>query len=330
MSVLVVHEAIGADARPDESDALVQVEQVSAAMKKLGWRVSVLPTGLDLQSTIAAIRMHDAGCVFNLVEALGGDGRLIHLLPAALGVAKIAYTGSDADAIYTSSQKLLAKSLMQLHAIPTPSYFTRSDVCNDSDSIWIVKSVWEHASFGMDDGCVVKGTEAAHARMAESEAAHGGEWFAEKFVDGREFNISVLEQDGQPYILPVAEMTFVDYPKGKPRIVGYAAKWDESAPEYSATRRVFPTLADGERNRLKSIVEQCWKVFGLRGYARIDLRLDSHGDPWVLEINANPCLSQDAGFAAAALEAGIRFEKLIERVVLAARRPALLSYRRTG
>lgn len=326
----MVHEAFGANARPDEVDALVQVEQVSEAIKRLGWRVSSLPVSLDLDTALAGIREHNASCVFNLVESLGGDGRLIHLLPALLGTAKIAFTGASADAIYLTSQKLLAKQLMRASGIATPESFTRHDIPPETAATWIVKSVWEHASFGMDDGCVVEGSDNAHQRMAESEQKFGGEWFAEQFVDGREFNISVLEQDGQPYILPIAEMTFVDYPKGKPRIVGYAAKWDEQAPEYRSTCRVFPDLDARTRDGLRSIVQQCWKTFGLRGYARVDLRLDSSDKPWVLEVNANPCLSRDAGFAAAAEQAGMSYDKLIERVVRAALRPALMSYRRTG
>jgi D-alanine-D-alanine ligase len=325
-----VHEAFGADARPDEIDALVQVEQVSDAMKKIGWRVSALPVDLDLDAAISSIRERDPSCVFNLVESLGGDGRMIHFLPAVLGSTKVPFTGCGANAMYLSSHKLLAKQLLQLHGIATPAYFTRNDgLANDVDT-WIVKSVWEHASFGMDDGCVVTGREAAMQRMSESVDRYGGDWFAERFIDGKEYNISVLEQDGQPYILPIAEMTFVDYPQGKPRIVGYAAKWDESAPEYRATCRIFPSLPEEERKHLRAIVQQCWTTFGLKGYARIDLRLDSSGKPWVLEINANPCLSRDAGFAAAALQANISYEQLVERIVHAALRPALLSYRRTG
>jgi D-alanine-D-alanine ligase len=325
----VVHEAFGSSARPDEVDALMQVEQVSDAMRELGWRVSVLSTGMDLDTTLASVRARNPHCVFNLVESLGGDGRLIHCLPAVLSVAGIRYTGAGSDAMYVTSQKLLAKQMMQLHGIPTLPYFTNPDRL-DNDDAWIVKSVWEHASFGMDDGCVVQGAEAARRRMTDCEKNFGGEWFAEQFVDGREFNVSVLEQDGEPRILPLAEMTFVDYPRGKPRIVGYAAKWDENAPEYRATRRDFPELSDEESNRLRSIVQRCWTVFGLRGYARVDLRLDSSGNPWVLEINANPCLSQDAGFAAAAFEAGIRYEQAVERIVHAALGPSLLAYRRTG
>ncbi len=324
-----MHEALGAGARPDEADVLVQVEQVSEAMKKLGWGVAVLPTGLDLDATLASVRARNPDCVFNLVESLSGEGRLIHCLPAVLSVAGVPYTGAGSDAMYVTSQKLLAKQLMQLHGIPTLPYFTNLDRL-DNDGTWIVKSVWEHASFGMDDGCVVQGSEAARRRIADCERNFGGEWFAEQFVDGSEFNVSVLELDGEPRILPLAEMTFVDYPRGKPRIVGYAAKWDENAPEYRATRRDFPVLSNEESSRLRHIVQQCWTVFGLRGYARVDLRLDSSGNPWVLEINANPCLSQDAGFAAAAFESGMRYEQVVERIVHAALDPSLLAYRRTG
>jgi D-alanine-D-alanine ligase len=329
-SVLLLHEAIGPDARPDEMDALVQVEQISHAMQTLGWRVSALPTDLNLAATLSSIRECNPTCVFNLVESLAGDGRMIHYIPSLLRLAMVPFTGSGSDAVYLSTQKLLAKEFMRLNDIPTPPCFVAGAEPGDDKKTWIVKSVWEHASYGMDDGCVVTGARAARARMNECTERLGGDWFAEQFVDGREFNIAVLEQNGQACILPVAEMTFVDYPRGKPKFVGYAAKWDESAPEYHATQRAFPHLTEITREALLRIARRCWTVFGLQGYARIDIRLDSAGIPWVLEINANPCLSRDAGFAAAALEGGISYEQLIEQVVHAALQPALPVLRRAG
>lgn len=323
MSVLALHEAIQANARPDEKDALVQVEHVLEAMRRLAWPVSVLQTDLDLAATLSAIRERKPACVFNLVESLGGDGRMIHFIPSLLRVANVPFTGSDSDAISLSSQKLLAKKWMHLNGIATPQSYVPGPEAIDDNSAWIVKSVWEHASYGMDDGCVVTGLAAARSRIGTCIQRYDGDWFAEQFIDGREFNISVLEQDGQPYVLPVAEMTFIDYPLGKPRIVGYAAKWDEDAPEYHATQRSFPDLSEGDGEALRRVVRKCWQIFGLKGYARVDIRVDSAGTPWVLEINANPCLSRDAGFVAAAGKAGMRYEQLIERIVHAALRPAL-------
>jgi D-alanine-D-alanine ligase len=313
--VLVLHEAISPDARADELDALVQVEQVSEALRQQGWGVTSLATGLELETTQTAIREWNPDCVFNLVESLAGDGRLIHFIPALLETAGVSFTGCNSDAIYLSSNKLLAKRWMDKHGISTPAILTSACKENDASGRWIVKSVWEHASFGMDDGCIVDGAEAAWARIEASKSRYGGEWFAEAFIDGREFNISVLEQRDGIRILPAAEMTFVDYPADKPKFVGYAAKWDEEAPEYHATQRQFASLPDQLGKAINQVVEKCWQCFGLGGYARVDFRVDVAGKPWVLEVNANPCIAKDAGFIAAALQAGISYNELVNQLV---------------
>jgi D-alanine-D-alanine ligase len=315
---VVLHEAIGPDARADELDTLVQAEQVSTALQQLGWRVSTLQTGLDLAATLVSIKALRPDVVFNLVESLGGDGRLIHFIPALLSSGSVAFTGCSSDAVYLSSQKELAKDWMRLNGIATPASLATAGEKSGADTRWIVKSLWEHASFGLDDGCVVRGFDAARARIEECVARYGGEWFAEQFVEGREFNISVLEQAGKPFILPMAEISFSGLPPGKPQIVGYAAKWDHDAPEYQATPRMFPNLPFSLHAALEQVVQKCWKGFGLSGYARVDIRVDAQGTPWVLEVNANPCLSQDAGFAAAARLAGMDYEQLIGQVVDAA------------
>lgn len=328
LSVLVLHEELPADARPDEADAVKQATQISRALSALGWTSSVMNTGLDLGRALASVRELRPDCVFNLVEALGGDGRMIHFVPTMLQVAGVPFTGADGDAFYLSTQKILAKQWMRQHGIPTLPWFGDGRDAPPSGGPWIVKSVWEHASFGMDDGAVVANAAAARVRIEDCSARLGGRWFAERYIEGAEFNISVLEQNGQPYILPVAEMTFVDYPSGKPKIVGYAAKWDPGAPEYHATVRRFPALPAGEREVLRELAEKCWSAFGLKGYARIDVRLDTDGRPWVLDINANPCLAGDAGFAAAANEVGMPYVTLVKRIVQAAMRAALPAFPR--
>lgn len=329
-SVLVLHEKLDSDARPDEADALVQVEQVSEALELLNWKVSTQAIDLDLALGLERLQDEKPGCVFNLVESLGGRGELIGLVPALLESAGLPFTGSGSMAINLSSHKLFAKRFMRADGIPTPDWQPDDDRSHDPEARWIVKSLWEHASLGLDDGAVVRGRVAAEARIRHCSEQFGGHWFAERYVDGREFNISIIEQSGQPRVLPLAEMTFVDYPAGKPKIVGYAAKWDSSAPEYHATQRRFPALPDAEREILQSVARRCWNLFGLRGYARVDVRLDRDGTPWVLEINANPCLARDAGFAAAAVEAGMRYRQVIEMVLHAAMRPALPVLRRVG
>jgi D-alanine-D-alanine ligase len=322
-TVLVLHQEIADGTRLDELDTLVQLEQVSAALEEVGWNVVPLATGLDLAATMDSIRSIKPACVFNLVESLGGEGCLIHFIPALLQAYGIPFTGCSGDAIYLSSHKLLAKALMRQCGIATPAWFSRtsSDQQEDDTALhgqWIVKSVWEHASFGLDDGCVVDSVAAARARIDASTRLHGGHWFAEQYIAGREFNISILEHAGQPRILPMAEMTFVDYPPDKPKIVGYAAKWDPNAAEFHATCREFPVLSGELFSAMQQAVLQCWEGFGLRGYARVDFRVDDAGTPWVLEVNANPCIAADAGFIAAAQRTGIALEHVVEHIVQAA------------
>jgi len=317
-AVVILHEAMAADARVDDLDALVQAEQIGAALERLGWQVSTLATTLDIGRTMTELRTRNPDCVFNLVESLGGSGRMIAVIPAMLAAAGLRYTGSDDNGIFMSSQKLLAKRWMTLHGIPTPKWYSTGDTIDSDNKPWIVKSVWEHASLGIDDSSVVRGKRALLAKLAERESTHGGEWFAERYIEGREFNISVIEEDGQPRVLPIAEIEFRNFPAGKPKIVGYAAKWQEDAAEYRNTQRVFPPLTEAVEARLKLLVSKCWQIFHLHGYARVDVRMDKLGVPWVLEVNANPCLSQDAGFAAAAAEANLSYERLIETIIDAA------------
>ncbi|HWF65350.1 MAG TPA: hypothetical protein VN685_12115, partial [Rhizomicrobium sp.] len=170
-------------------------------------------------------------------------------------------------------------------------------------------------SLGLDDQCVVEAAQ-VKARATQCATRFGGGWFAERYVEGREFNIAVL--DGR--VLPMAEMRFEHWPEGKPRIVGYDAKWEEDSTGWNGTVRAFgveteePSLAEA----LKTACEKVWDLFGLTGFARIDFRVDRGGTPLILEVNTNPCISPDAGFAAAAAEAGMSYEALIEAIVEAA------------
>ncbi len=187
---------------------------------------------------------------------------------------------------------------------------------------YIVKAVHEHASCGLDEGSVVSG-EAVGARLEAMRRQHGGAWLAERFVDGREFNLSLLGSSDRPELLPIAEIDFRDFPAGRAPIVDYAAKWDPQDPGYKGSPRTFePRAGDGPlRRRLGAIALAAWEVFGLAGYARVDLRVDAAGEPWLIDVNANPCLAADAGFMAAAAEASLAPRDVLGRLVEAAQAP---------
>jgi D-alanine-D-alanine ligase len=310
--IVVLYGAVAPHAPADEQDTLVQVGAVADTLAALGYAVERLPLGLNLGAAIRALSARRPELVFNLVESMAGSGRLIHLAPATLEEVRIPYTGAALSALYLSSNKLSTKRLMSLAGLPTPPWQEENQPPSGGwPGPWIVKSVWEHASIGMEDGAVVPSFAAAGPRINGSP-----DWFGEAYIEGREINLAVLGAPEGPLVLPAAEIRFDRYPRGKPRIVGYAAKWDQDSFEYQHTPRVFldPQREDALLARLRQLALACWGLFGLQGYARVDFRLDEAGRPWVLEVNANPCLSPDAGFAAAAARAGIPYRELVGRI----------------
>jgi len=306
---VILHDVHAALGPPDQSDTLVEAQAIASALRELDFEPETLATGLDLASLERTLHELAPAVVVNLVESLEGRGRLVHLVPALLESLGLPFTGCSASALTLSSDKPLAKRLLAAAGVRTPATFAPGA----RSGRWIVKSVWEHASLGLDDGAIVAAASAAQT-IERRRAEHGGDWFAEEFVPGRELNVALLAERSGPRALPVAEIRFDTFPADKPRIVGYAAKWDTDSFEYRNTPRSFdvePELAAS----LRRVALDCWALFRLDGYARVDFRVDERGTPWVLEVNANPCLSPDAGFAAALAEAGIGYEAAIARLI---------------
>ncbi len=187
---------------------------------------------------------------------------------------------------------------------------------------WILKPAYEDASLGLDGDAVCATRAAALTRAAELLRRFPGQpLVVERYLPGRELNVSLLAAPAgagaPPMVLPVAEIEFVDYPPGMPRIVGYEAKWQPESFAYTHTVRRFPReddaaplLAEARRLALAA-----WRACGLSGYGRVDLRLDERGVPHVLEVNANPCLAADAGFMAATEQAGLSAAEVISRIL---------------
>jgi D-alanine-D-alanine ligase len=200
-----------------------------------------------------------------------------------------------------------------------PNSVPSSSSLSSSRSSWIIKGIWEQGSRGMDDDAVLHDVDPVELRrrLAERATRSGRPCFAEQYVEGREFNLSVLAGPAGPQVLSPAEIDFSAFPPGKPRIVGHRAKWQADSFEFHHTPRCFdfPSSDGPLLDRLRSLAEQCWMLFGLRGWARVDFRVDAAGQPLILEINANPCLSPDAGFAAALGQAAIPFDQAVRRIL---------------
>lgn len=317
----VLHPHIHEEATEDEKDVLVQVKAISKALRKLGFNPVQVKFGLNLEAVADDLRKLKPAFVFNLVEAVNARGSMIHLAPSLLDYLEIPYTGSGTEAMFITSNKLSGKSFLEAGGIATPKAYTLSSLKNTNvrKGRYIVKSVWEHASIGMSHASVFHAKSASEiiARLEKSEKLIKGGCFCEQYIDGREFNAAILAGPDGPQVLPPAEILFVNYPEGKPKIVDYNAKWAQDSFEYLNTDRTFD-FGPKDRKIVRSIRDtamKCWNLLGLKGYARVDFRVDESGKPWVLEINANPCLSPDGGFAVASALVGLDFPMIVERII---------------
>jgi len=344
MRVSVVHNAVADDGPADEQDVLVQTAAIRETLGTLGHEADSLPAGLALGQLRDQLEARQPDLVFNLVESLAGYGRLIHLVPSLFDAIGLPYTGAPAESIWLTSHKVMAKERMVAAGLPTPPWagpcpqdlpsplsLQHNRQYVTSRQRWIIKSLWEHASMGLEAENIIEGPWGQHVEQAMKARAPllGGACFAEVFIDGREFNLSLLAGPQGPLVLSPAEIIFEGFGADQPRIVGYRAKWDMDSTEFQGTPRTFdfgpadgPLLAE-----LKHLALQCWQIFGLRGYARVDFRIDDRGQPWILEINANPCLSPDAGFAAAVTRSGMSYTQAVDRILTdgVTRRPYLSS-----
>lgn len=311
---LILHSDLGADCAPDQQDTLVQAREVSGALQSFNFK----PVAAPFCGPSAFERTPDL--VFNLVEEVEGREDWAWKAAAWLEDAGIRFTGNPAGTLRACADKIEAKRLMARHGLPTPGWLERGSPLPDRAGRYIVKSAWLHGSVGIEDDCVVASPALALERIARGEEKYGGLWFAEEYVEGREFNIALLEDEGGVRVLPIAETQFVGYGDGKPRIVGYAAKWHDDSMEFNNTPRRFDYGPEdaGLLRALDEISRACWRAFDMRGYARVDYRVDAQGRPFIIDINPNPCLTSDAGFMAAAGRAGLKPAQVIEKICNAA------------
>ena len=315
--VVVLHDDIPPSAAADEQDSLQQVAAVSGALHRLGYDVEPVAFAGDLDTLRSRLAALAPPVVFNLVESRAGQGHLIDLAPALLGELRLPFTGTPREGVFLTSHKVLAKRWLARHDCPTPA--TVADPGRpQGPGPWIVKSIWEDASFGLDDDAVVIDPAQLAGRIARRRDEPGGEWFAETYVPGREFNLSLLEYAGGCRVLPLAEIRFPGFAPDAPHIVGYRAKWVSASFEYRQTTRHFDGCEPALRDEMARLALRCWDIFGLRGYARVDFRVDDAGRPWILEVNVNPCLAPEAGYAAALVEARMAFDDAIASILAAA------------
>ena len=304
----------------DSIDVLAQVDSIRAALGRQGFRTHDFPFTLDFEALRAFLRRLKPEIVVNLVESVEENGSLIHLAPAMLEFLGVRYTGCPSQAMYLTTNKLLAKRHFLSFGVDTPAWVSLDDShLFEEGAAWVIKAVGEDASIGMGDDAIVESPgHAALVRVLEQRTqASGLEQFAERYIHGREFNVGLLGTPDAPEVLPVAEILFPEVWKDKAyTVLDYRSKWDETHEAFHTDRRFdFPEEDQPTLAEIRRVAALCWRKLRFKGYARADFRVDAAGRPWLLEFNPNPGIAPDSGFVAAVERAGHAFDDVIARLV---------------
>jgi D-alanine-D-alanine ligase len=286
--------------------------------------------GHDVFAVFARLLDDRPDLVFNLVESMAGESRNEACVPPLLELFKLPYTGSDALALGSCLHKDRAKELLVARGVPTPpSRVLGANDLEDAsldrlDYPWFVKLVHEDASVGIEADNVARDRAGLVARARALIREYRQPVIAERYIEGREVNVTLIGNGADLAVLPLHEIDFAAMPPGRPRIVSYAAKWDESHVDYAGTKPVpLRGVAAPVVARIEEVARAAWAALGLRDYGRVDLRIDEHGQPFVIDVNPNCDISPDAGVARSAAAAGLDYPALIRRIVDAAWRRSL-------
>ncbi len=295
-------------------DVLVQVDAVRETTEELGYKTVCIPFTKDINDFLTEIRNEKVNLIFNLCETVDEDPKLAWQPPAIMEYLGIPFSGSSSEAIHITTDKIVTKKILTASGIKTPGYFLydghQISIPTEFKFPAIAKPRFEDASIGINQDSIFENEDELRSRIYDFYAYYGP-LIVEEYINGREFNVSVFGYP-KPSVLPVAEIIFKDYPKDFYRILTYRAKWEDNSFEFQNSSRVFPDEIDPnlDENITKTTIDS-FHLFKLRDYCRVDMRVNENDDVFVLEVNANPCLSPDAGFPAAIERAGISYSDMI-------------------
>ncbi|HEX4455118.1 MAG TPA: hypothetical protein VH143_29860 [Kofleriaceae bacterium] len=294
---------------------------IAGALVETGHTVELTGVhGVDVYACLARLRDMRPDLLFNLCESMNNESRNEPTFAGLLDLFEIRYTGADLLALASCLHKQRTKDILIAHQIPTPPYRFIRDAAEltDVDGLdypWFVKLAHEDASLGITEANVVASASALRARTRELIEEFDQPVLAERYVEGREINVTLLGNGSATRILPLHEIDFAAMPADRPRIVSYAAKWEEGHVDYAGTKPVPMGASSPELvAAIERVALAAFRAVELRDYGRVDLRVDASGTPWVIDVNPNPDISPDSGVTRAAAAAGMSHPQLVSEI----------------
>ena len=317
MRVVILYDPGAEDwTAQDIRDVLRAVNQVADIFTHLGHSVRRVPVRHDMRWFQTS---RGADLVFNLCEGVHGRSEWEEHVVATLEFAGVPVTGAGVWTIAACRRKPMANAILAQADLPIPRWtVAQGRIPDDFPLPAIVKPAAEDASSGLDRGSVVTDRRALRARVA-AMTERFEEVLVQEYIAGREFNVGFVGDRS----LPIAEIDFAGMPAGTWPILTYAAKWDTGSAEDLGSVPICPAnLPNKVADRIVRIATAAWQAMQGKGYGRVDMRLDEQGRPWVLEVNPNPDLNDDAGLSRMARAAGWDYAELVRRIAEVALREA--------
>lgn len=330
MNVVVI---FGDPAKPDplkpssifDDDDFYTIDQLKGALKELdGFRF----TYFDNHETLVGSLMKRKGkidFIFNLCdEGYNNDARKELHVPALLETLGIPYTGSGPQCLAYCYDKSLVRGVGKEMGIPVPEAF----LIKPEDSLHelpfsfpvIVKPNFGDSSFGITQRSVANSIAELSNAIVEIREKFGYDKpiLVEEFLTGKDLSVGIIGNPPEDYkVLPIIEEDYSSLPADYPRICGYEAKWLSDSPYGKITS--IPAELPEEMEKV--IIENClmlWERLEVRDYCRFDLRLDSEGNPKLLEVNPNPGWCWDGHLAKMAKMAGMSYAEMLKSILEAA------------
>lgn len=298
-----------------------EIEVIEQALRNLGHDVRVIPIqdATPIVSVFNLIYGMRPDVIFNLVEAVRGNASLEMTIPCLLDLMQIPYTGSGPLALGLCQDKARTKDILIANGVRTPSYYVTSDpflthVWNRWPSI--IKPTHEDGSLGITKDSVVYCTEDLNKAIHNIKMKYRQPALIEEFIEGREFGVGIIDFNDGPVSFPVSEIIFDGYPSGIPKIVSYDSKWRNETIEYQESKPRCPAdIPPDLATRLQHTAIGVFRLFGLKGYARIDVRVDADGMIYVLDVNGNADCAPGSGIHTMLTAAGMSYEEFVKNLI---------------
>jgi D-alanine-D-alanine ligase len=295
------------------------VDQVAQALSEGGHRVSLISVNDDLRELLDKLDDKRPDLVFNICERFADNDDYELHVTAVLAMLGQPFTGTGPGAMALRQDKAVTKKLLKFHDIPYPNFATfdkrNLELAGKMHFPLFVKPLHGDASLGIDDSSVVTEYTKLIEKVSFIQTQLKVPALVEEYIYGREFFVGILGNDPME-VLPIMELDFSKLPGQYQHIYGHEAKSDVNSPVYQAINAVVATeLTPEVRARIAQAGSEAAYALKVQDYARVDIRLSASGQPMVVEVNANPYLERTSAFALAALQAGMGYTTLINRIV---------------